>query len=125
MALEFKPTEHSYYCSESNYYVDGYENFGRCEYCSWEEFKDDWLDNGLLLDDDLNHLFRFDICNEEDDEGEPTGKLQLWLFFILQRKGIYRPVWIKEIQKSDMPEIEKFLEKRWEYMKKQWQEVEE
>ena len=37
MALELKNTEHSYYCSDNNYYVGGAENFGRCDYDTWEE----------------------------------------------------------------------------------------
>lgn len=32
MALELKNTEHSYYCSDNNYYVGGAENHGRCDY---------------------------------------------------------------------------------------------
>lgn len=31
MALELKNTEHSYYCSDNNYYVGGAENHGRCD----------------------------------------------------------------------------------------------
>mgnify|MGYP007117714128 CR=1 FL=1 len=43
MALELKNTEHSYYCSDNNYYVGGAENFGRCDYDTWEDFKEEWL----------------------------------------------------------------------------------
>lgn len=117
--LKLQKTNHSYYCSESNYYVGRNENFGRSEYATWKDLKDDWLINDDL-DDDYNHLFRFDIFESKDDDGNPTEKFELFLFFILQRKGIYRPVWIKEITEEDMPEIKRFLEKRWEYMKNQW-----
>ena len=119
MALKLKETNHSYYCSESNFYVNGYQNFGRCEYESWNSFKEEWLNPEDLLDDDLNHVFRFDITkNEKNPE-----KYDLWLFFILQRKGIYRPVWIKNITSDDISDIEDFLKDRWEYMKNQWVEV--
>lgn len=119
MSLELKETNHSYYCSDSNYYVNGCQNFGRCEYDSWENFKKEWLCPGDLLDDDLNHVFRFDI---KENDLNPKH-YDLWLFFILQRKGIYRPVLIKNISDKDMSEIEGFLKDRWEYMKKQWEEV--
>lgn len=114
--LKFQETNHAYYCSDNNYYVDGRgsNNHGRCEYDTWEEFKEEWLDPEL--DDDYNHVFRFDITKSDD------GQLELWLFFILQRKGIYRPVWIKEIKESEMEEINEFLKKRWEYMTSQWEE---
>ena len=121
--LELKETDHSYYCSESNYYVSGRngQNFGRCEHSTWADFKEGWLlPASTDLDDDLNHVFRFDICKDED-----SGNFKLWLFFILQRKGIYRPVLIRSITQEDMPEIEDFLRKRWEYMRGQWIEFSE
>lgn len=121
--MKLKATNHSYYCSESNYYVDGYSNYGRSEYDTWNEFKEDWLLSNNVLDDDYNHVFRFDINELEDENEQPMGKFELWLFFILQRKGIFRPVWIREIAEEDMKEIEVFLKERWNYLKKQWEEV--
>lgn len=118
MALELKATDHSYYCSDSNYYVGGRENYGRCDYDSWADFKEEWLNKDGSIDDDLNHLFRFDIIKSEEE----PGKFYLWLFFVLQRKGIFRPVWIKNLNSEDIPEIEEFLKLRWEYMKEQWKE---
>lgn len=117
MALELKNTEHSYYCSDNNYYVGGAENFGRCDYDTWEDFKEEWLVDGSL-DDDYNHLFRFDILESE----ETPGRFELFLFFILQRKGIFRPVWIRSITKDNLAEIETFLSQRWQYLKSQWRE---
>lgn len=119
MALELKATDHSYYCSESNYYVNGYDNFGRREYDTWADFKKEGVSlPEEMFDDDLNLVFRFDITESE----EIPGNFGLWLFFLLQRKGIYRPVWIKNITVEDMSEIESFLAERWEYMKNQWKE---
>lgn len=117
--MKLQKTNHSYYCSDSNYYVDGHSNFGLCEYDTWNDFKDDWLLPNNALDDDYNHVFRFDILEKDEDSGE----FELWLFFILQRKGIYRPVWIKNIEEKDMEEIEQFLKDRWNYLKKQWEEI--
>ena len=117
MTLELKNTKHSYYCSDKNYYASSSENFGRCDYGTWEEFKKEWLVNGSL-DDDLNHLFRFDVFESE----ETQGGFELFLFFILQRKGIFRPVRIHSITKDNLAEIETFLSHRWQYLKSQWRE---
>lgn len=121
--MELRPTDHRYYCSNSNYYVDGYQNFGRCDYDTWKDFIDEWcvsVINGkpIEFDDDLNHLFRFDICERD----EHSGEFSLHMFFILQRKGIFRPVIVRKITEADIPEIEKFLRSRWEYLKGQWSE---
>ena len=70
------------------------------------------------LEDDYNHLFRFDILESE----ETHGRFELFLFFILQRKGIFRPVWIHSITKDNLAEIETFLSQRWQYLKSQWRE---
>ena len=113
-------TNHPYYCSESNYYVDGSDNYGRNEYDSWSDFKEEWLgigDDSLGIDSDLNYCVRFDITQNED-----SGAKDLWLFFLLQRKGIFSPVQVRNIKDSDMPEIEKFLKRQWKYIKKMWKE---
>ena len=54
---------------------------------TFQEFKDDWFCADNTLDDDYNHLFRFDIKNKTNEHGdEILGKFSLWMFFILQRK---------------------------------------
>jgi endo-1,4-beta-D-glucanase Y len=117
MALELKSTKHSYYCSDRNYYVDGRQNWGRCDYDTWADFKSDWFDETqYVIDDGYNHLFRFDIFEKDD------GGYGMYLFFILQRKGIFRPVRILTITEDDLPDIEDFLFFRWEYLKRQWAE---
>jgi len=123
--MKLKATNHNYYCSNANYYVGNLrgENFGKCDYDTWEDFKEEWLNNDGSLDDDYNHIFRFDIIESLDSEtDEPLGTYELALYFILQRKGIFRPVIIKTITQNDMTEIEAFLKVRWEYMKGQWDE---
>ncbi|MGG2091294.1 hypothetical protein AB1283_00825 [Bacillus sp. S13(2024)] len=124
--MKLKATNHSYYCSDSNYYIgNSYgENFGRCVYETWRDFKEAWLNEDLTIDHDYNHCFRFDINPHRDYETdkEIEGKFSLDLYFMLQRKGIFRPVHIKEIAESDMPEIEKYLSACWNYIKGQWEE---
>ncbi|WP_024294983.1 hypothetical protein [Lacrimispora indolis] len=125
--MKLQATEHSYYCSESNHYVGNQhgENFGRCEYDTWADFQEEWLDSdGVSIDIDYNLCFRFDIEQKHNpDTDEPIAEFELWLFFMLQRKGIYRPVWIKHIDEKDMPGIKGFLEKQWHYIQYQWNEL--
>ena len=101
--MKLNVTNHPYYCSKSNYYVGGYDNFGRSEYDSWSDFKEEWLgigDDSLGIDSDLNYCVRFDITQNED-----SGAKQ-----------------VRNIKDSDMPEIEKFLKRQWKYIKKMWKE---
>jgi hypothetical protein len=124
--MEYKETNHNYYCSDTNYYVGNYngENYGRCDYNTWQEFKEAWLNEDLTIDHDYNHCFRFDIkplYDSETDE-ELKDRFSLCLYFMLQRKGIFRPVAIKEITQNDISEIEQYLRDCWEYIKKQWEE---
>ena len=125
--MKLQATEHSYYCSESNHYVGNQhgENFGRCEYDTWADFKEEWLDSdGMSIDMDYNLCFRFDIKQKHNpDTDEPIEDFELWLFFMLQRKGIYRPAWIKHIEEKDMPGIKGFLEKQRNYIQYQWNEL--
>ena len=124
--LELKETDHSYYCSDSNYYVGNYngENWGRVEYETWEDFKDEWLGDDLRIDRDYNLCFRYDITRGRDvDTDELLDEYHLYLYFILQRKGIFRPVFIKRITKNDLGEIEIFLKNMWDYHRSQWEEV--
>ena len=125
--MKLQATEHSYYCSESNHYVGNQhgENFWRCEYDTWADFQEEWLDSdGVSIDMDYNLCFRYDIKQRRNlDTDEPIDEFELWLFFMLQRKGIYRPVWIKHIEEKDMPGIKGFLEKQWNYIQYQWNEL--
>jgi hypothetical protein len=129
--MKLQETNHSYYSSENNYYVGNShgENYGRCEYDTWNDFKEEWLDIGddhLGIDIDYNLCFRFDILQHRDEETDDLiDGYSMWLFFILQRKGIYRPVLIKNITDSDMVEVEIFLKRQSAYIKELWKEISE
>lgn len=122
--MELKETKHSYYCHRANYYVGNLngENYGRSEYDTWADFKDAWFFGENKIDHDYNHCFRFDIEKKFDENDEPTGEFSLYLFMILQRKGIFRPVVIRTITQDDMPEIEEYLKSCWRYLRMQWSE---
>ena len=117
-AIDFKPTDHSYYCCDTRWNQRRDE---KAEFDCWEDFKSDWCPENRTYDDDLNHLFRFDLQQKyEEKTDDNTGSMQLLLFFMLQRKGLFVPVTVNNITEADMPEITEFLQKRWEYIKKQW-----
>lgn len=124
--MELKETKHNYYCSENNFYVGNHngENYGRSEYDNWKSFKEEWLNDDCSIDCDYNLCFRYDIYqNRNHETDELTDGYQLWLFFVLQRKGIYRPVFIKNLEEKDMEELKIFLKQQWDYTKEQWIEL--
>lgn len=110
--MNLKETNHSYYCSEGNYFK---RDASPATFETWRDFAEEW--NISKHDDDYNHIFRFDILKKENED-----KFELYLFFIKQRKGIFMAVIINQITESDMPKIEQFLRERWEYLKAQWEE---
>lgn len=116
--MDFKATDHSYYCEDSNYYSSN----SLAVFESWDDFKESWLNDDLWIDHDYNHCFRFDIkplFNHELDK-DYEDRFSLHLYMMLQRKGNFIPITIKEITKENMPEIEKYLSDCWEYLKGQW-----
>lgn len=108
--LKHEETHHDYYCSTENYN----NSSAGATFPNWKLFKEEWMQGDLELDDGLNHIFRFDI---EDNE---MGGLRLKLFFMLQEKGLFIPIVINYIKEEDMSEINEFLFKRWQYLKNQW-----
>lgn len=124
--LKLEATEHSYYCSDTNYYVGNKygENFGLSEYETWEEFSEAW--DSENIDYDYSLLFRYDIKNkyDEKEDEEIEGEYYLELFFILQRKGIFKPVVILDLKEDDLSEVEKMLKDAKQHLFGLWEEVE-
>jgi len=119
--------EHPYYCSESEYHTGdhpeiGQVNFGRDDFESWADFFANWG----FSDPDMNLVFRWDWhtkaqrekdCGYDDyteeekaEEGEIEGDL-LEVFFVLQRKGLFRPCHIK-VTAEDEPAVREWLATR-------------
>jgi len=126
--MELKLTNHSFYCSDSNYYAGKQDNFGQTKYYTWSSFKRHMFNKDLTVDHNfhnLNHCFRFDIENrfDEFDGTEIPDEYTLKLYYIYQRKGIFWAVEIDKITEYDMPEIETYLKSCWEYLKNQWREI--
>ena len=107
--------DHSYYCSESNYYKNG--TLGNFE--SFVDFLEAYGD----LDMDLNLLFRWDWKIEEryDEEGEtlPGTDHKLYVFWMGQRKGLFHCS-IVDVTESDEPAVIEFLRPRWEHLRALW-----
>jgi hypothetical protein len=99
--------KHPYYCNTANYYIHPYE--GAVKYDSWELF----LGDKTLLDLDLNLLFRWDWV-------ESTGTL--FLFFIQQRKGLFRAVEVQVVP-EDEPSVREWLTPRWKRMVEIWSPI--
>lgn len=113
--------KHDYYCSDSNYYNNDCEQ----EYKSWWDFISEEGDSEL----DYNLIFRWDWQEGEDydlpefngDDNYRNAKLKL--YFMGQRKGLFRSVTI-EVCRADEKQIIVFLQKRWQYIKDLWQPFE-
>lgn len=103
--------EHAYYCNEGNYFsresvCDTYKN--------WESFEEEYKD----ADKDYNLLFRFDWHVTDE------GKDELKIFWMGQRKGLYRYT-IVYVTKQDEQKIIDFLKPFWEHMKEMWNPISE
>lgn len=111
---------HSYYCSESNYYSsEPYAKHG-----TWHSFSSTFAESDL----DMNMVFRFDWYEGEDwgaapFNGDPYYRNgRLLIFFVFQRKGIFACHEIS-VCRADEPAVVEFLRKRWVYMKELWQPI--
>lgn len=127
--------DHHYYCNESNYYAPGY-NQPMCHYSSWEDFIENEGDN----DFDMNLLFRWDwkegteeYLEEQEydknyflpkpyngDDSYKNGKL--FLFWMGQRKGLYRWTTI-EVCRDDEQKIVEFLKPRFKHLMSLWDPI--
>lgn len=117
MSAHLWEVEHAYYCSESNYY----SNEPGASYKTWADFMSEWGASDL----DYNLVFRWDWKEGADEgAGEFTGDVNyrngtLYLFFILQRKGIFSCQQI-EVCRADEPAVLAFLAPRFAYLTELW-----
>ena len=107
--------EHRYYCNLGNYYSNDCGH----EYKSWAEFMADEGDSDM----DYNLLFRWDWQEREDApyNGDPNyrnGSLEL--FWIGQRKGVYRFTTV-EVCRNDEPAVIAYLEPRMRHLLSLWE----
>lgn len=111
-----KETKHDYHnCIVGNAYdskCTGVHN-------SWEDFKNNFLGFTTEGYDDTYHfVFRYDIHKKSEDS------YSLELCIMLQRKGIYLHLFIKNITQNQLDtEITEWLKDRGRYLKDLWTEV--
>jgi hypothetical protein len=116
--------EHSYYCSETNYFSNDCEE----HFMSWSEFAAEYA--SVVLD--WNLLFRWDWEVPSDDIGEPLPMnpdpyyrdCTLHLFWIGQRKGLFRSTTVS-VCAADEPAVREWLRKPFEHLKALWAPLEE
>lgn len=110
--------DHPYYCNQGNYYARGNEQ-PFAKYSSWAAFTDEQGES----DFDMNLVFRWD-WRKADPDGEKWGNKtdELQIFFMGQRKGLYR--WVEiEVSDTDEPAVKAWLSRRWDYLKLLWEGV--
>lgn len=102
--------EHSYYCYDGNYYSN--ECF--LEYRGWKQF----LAEEGESDFDMNLVVRFDwVVAGAEDGGTPNT---LKIYYVGQRKGLFRAVHVTHMKKTDEPDVVRWLAARFEHLKALW-----
>ena len=106
--------EHPYHCNLDNYF----SNDCAAKFDSWADFYAENKDN----DDDYNLLFRFDWYPKEHyaDDDEPAASDTLELFYVGQRKGLFRSVTVS-VKQSDEDAVRAWLVGRWRHLRALWE----
>ncbi|AWB21192.1 hypothetical protein DA075_09935 [Methylobacterium currus] len=108
---------HSYYCSESNFY----SRDPHTKWDMWSSFVEEFGNSDL----DYNLVFRWDWYEGDDwGAGEYNGddyyrNGRLLMFFIMQRKGIFACHEIS-VCRADEPSVITFLKPRLAYLRDLW-----
>ena len=111
---DLKNAHHSYYCNEDNYYSND------CNF-KFETFTD-FMEEAGDCDADYNLLFRWDVKNKTDEEGEEIkDEYCLYLFWIQQRKGRFVINEVLNFTQQDVESFIKFVEPRFEHLKSLWE----
>lgn len=98
--------------SDSNYYSSDPAEV-------WETMTD-FLREFENADIDMNLVYRWDIRKREDCKLE---EYYAEVFIIKQRKGIYSPHHITNINEKEAIRFEKYLIKHWQTMQKLWKPI--
>jgi hypothetical protein len=100
--------KHPYYCSDGNFY----SNDPNTNYHSMSDFLRDYKD----CDIDLNLIFRWDIVEHE----EGNGRYEAYVFMIQQRKGIFKPFVINDINEAEAVKFKEVALQHWDKLKQLW-----
>lgn len=95
--------EHAYHCSDTNYYsADTAQTFD-----SWDLFLEE--EGGSDLD--YNLVFRWDWDRKAR---------ALTVYYVGQRKGLFRSVKVRGMHADDEPAVRAWLTTRWEHLRALW-----
>lgn len=112
--LEQLSIDHPYYCSDSNWF----SNEPTVRHETMTEFLDDYEN----ADIDMNLIFRWDIKNRsESEEGKKAGRYYAEVFIMHQRKGIFAPHLIANINEPEAERFKKIALEHWETLKQMWE----
>ena len=115
--------EHPYYCNEGNHFASS--NDCHAHYGRWQDFVAEQGDGDL----DMNLVFRWDWEAPRSDgrdtpivwQGDENYRdCELKLFYMGQRKGLYRWVTV-DVCRSDEPAVREWLSIRFAHMLKLWE----
>ncbi|WP_454695714.1 hypothetical protein [Achromobacter aegrifaciens] len=122
MSKHLWEVDHSYYCTEGQFFTTQVNHQTIWPFSSWADFIAEMGDADL----DYNMLFRWD-WDEQDDDGNPTfngdpyyrnGKLKL--FFMVQRKG-FHSCSIVDVCRADEPAVIQYLQPRLAHLVSLWE----
>lgn len=102
--------DHPYYCSESNFF----SNDCHIDYDTWELFLESEGPGTDTDDMSMNLLFRWDW-------DKPSKRLSL--FFMGQRKGLFRVVFVRGMSADEEPAVREWLQKRWAHLQLLWEPI--
>lgn len=112
--------KHTYYCSKRNYF----NNDTTLHFETWEDFAEE--SNGEDLD--YNLVVRFDWYEGEGYElpeydGDDSKRFaKLWIFYLGQRKGLFRTVSI-DVCRNDEPAVVEWLRPRLQRLMEIWEPI--
>lgn len=118
MKLKDLAVEHSYYCSESNYY----SSKSSLSFSTMTEFLNEFESSDI----DLNLCFRWDVkdvsesCENEEAKGV---RYNAEVFLILQRKGIFLPCTIDSIVQEEVERFVKYITNHKKHLDDLWDPI--
>lgn len=104
--------EHPYYCHGSNYY----SNDPAQSFSTMTEFLDCFEDSDV----DMNLCFRWDVRAITNNHDQPTGEYSAEVFLMLQRKGIFKPCFIRKISEGEVDRFVAYLKMHHETLREMW-----
>ena len=113
MKLKDMAIDHSYYCSDNNYY----SNEPAQSFLTATDFLDGFED----ADIDMNLVFRFDIHQDRGGDDNFVDSYSAEVFIIMQRKGIFKPCYIKSITESELDRFVSYLQKHKNHLNEIWE----